>query len=180
VGMPNAGKSTMLGSLTRAEAKVGAYPFTTLSPQLGIAELPGDRRLVVADLPGLIAGAAEGAGLGHEFLRHVERTRVILHVLDVAPLDGSDPVENAQVIRGELEAFSPELARKPEMVVFNKIDLVPVEDRATLVQRLGNALRVPPDRRLVVSGATGEGLRDMLEACWSVTRREGAEAGWQA
>jgi GTP-binding protein len=180
VGMPNAGKSTMLGSVTRAEAKVGAYPFTTLSPQLGIAELPGDRRLVVADLPGLIAGAAEGAGLGHEFLRHIERTRVILHVLDVAPVDGSDPVENAEVIRGELQAFSPELARKPEMLVFNKIDLVPTEDRAALVQRLGNALRVPAERRWVVSGATGEGLREMLEACWNVARREGAEAGWQA
>ena len=180
VGLPNAGKSTMLGSLTRAEAKVGAYPFTTISPQLGIAELPGDRRLVVADLPGLIEGAAEGAGLGHEFLKHIERTRVILHVLDVAPLDGSDPVTNAEVIRGELQAFSEELAAKPELLVFNKIDLVPEADRAKLVNKIGNALRVPKDRRLSVSGATGEGLRDVLEACWKMADRAGEPAEWKS
>jgi len=180
VGLPNAGKSTMLGSLTRAEAKVGAYPFTTISPQLGIAELPGDRRLVVADLPGLIEGAAEGAGLGHEFLKHIERTRVILHVLDIAPLDGSDPVTNAEVIRGELQAFSEELAGKPELLVFNKIDLVPEADRAKLVNKIGNALRVPKDRRMAVSGATGEGLRDVLEACWKLADRAGEPAEWKS
>jgi len=180
VGLPNAGKSTMLGSLTRAEAKVGAYPFTTISPQLGIAELPGDRRLVVADLPGLIEGAAEGAGLGHEFLKHIERTRVILHVLDIAPLDGSNPVTNAEVIRGELQAFSEELAGKPELLVFNKIDLVPEADRAKLVNKIGNALRVPKDRRMAVSGATGEGLRDVLEACWKLADRAGEPAEWKS
>jgi GTP-binding protein len=180
VGLPNAGKSTMLNALTRAAAKVGAYPFTTISPQLGIAELPGDRRLVVADLPGLIEGAAEGAGLGHEFLRHIERTRMILHVVDVAPLDGSDPVANAAVIRGELEAFSAELAAKPELLVFNKVDLLPEGDREKVVNRLANALRVPKDRRLAVSGATGDGLRDMLERCWDLADRRGQPVtGWR-
>jgi GTP-binding protein len=180
VGMPNAGKSTMLGAMTRAEAKVGAYPFTTISPQLGIAELPGDRRMVIADLPGLIEGAAEGAGLGHEFLKHIERTRVILHVLDLAPLDGSDPVQNAEVIRGELQAFSTELAGKPELLVFNKIDLVPEPERAKLVTKVANALRIPKDRRIAVSGATGEGLRDMLECCWRMADRAAEPAAWKA
>lgn len=180
VGLPNAGKSTMLSALTRADAKVGAYPFTTISPQLGIAELPGDRRMVIADLPGLIEGAADGAGLGHEFLKHIERTKVILHLIDVAPLDGSDPVENAEVIRGELEAFSEELSRKPELVVFNKIDLVPEGERTKLVTKVANALRVPKDRRLAVSGATNEGLREMLEACWKLTDRAQQPSEWKS
>ncbi|NBP52314.1 MAG: GTPase ObgE, partial [Actinobacteria bacterium] len=102
VGLPNAGKSTLLRAVSRANAKVGAYPFTTLSPQLGIAELDMERRLVFADLPGLIEGAAQGAGLGHDFLKHVERTRAIVHLVDLAPLDGSDPVANWRTIRGEL------------------------------------------------------------------------------
>ncbi len=180
VGLPNAGKSTMLGALTRAAAKVGAYPFTTLSPQLGIAELPGERRIVVADLPGLIAGAAAGAGLGHEFLRHIERTKVLVHVLDVAPQDGSDPISNAQVIRGELQAFGEALAAKPELLVLNKIDLIPEEDRAALVNRLSRAIGGSAKRCLTVSGATGEGLRDMLEACWKLTSQECEPVEWKS
>ncbi|MFO0895022.1 MAG: GTPase ObgE [Phycisphaerales bacterium] len=169
VGLPNAGKSTLLGAVSRANAKVGDYPFTTLSPQLGIAELPGDRRLVVADLPGLIEGAAEGAGLGHDFLRHVERTRVIVHLVDVAPLDGGDPVRAWETIRGELEAFSPELARKPELVVFNKIDLVPQAERKERVSGLAAAMRLarPP---CVISGATREGVPAMLDAAWTLAQ----------
>jgi GTP-binding protein len=115
VGLPNAGKSTLLSAISRANAKVGAYPFTTLSPQLGIAELDPDRRLVFADLPGLIEGAAQGAGLGHDFLKHVERTRAIVHLVDLAPLDGSDPADNWSLIRKELLEFSVELAEKPEL-----------------------------------------------------------------
>ncbi|MCE9620312.1 MAG: GTPase ObgE [Planctomycetes bacterium] len=179
VGLPNAGKSTMLSALTRAEAKVGAYPFTTLSPQLGIAELPGDRRLVFADLPGLIAGAAEGAGLGHDFLRHIERTRVILHLVDVVPDDGSDPVDNVEMIRNELAVFSPELGAKPELLVLNKIDLIPEAERAKKIMKICNALRVPAARRMVVSGATGEGLRDMLEACWKLAAQD-VSVPWRA
>ncbi len=171
VGMPNAGKSTLLRAVSRANAKVGDYPFTTISPQLGIAELPGDRRLVVADLPGLIEGAAEGAGLGHDFLRHIERTRVIVHLVDAAPLDGGDPAERYHAIRRELEAFSRDLARKPEVVAINKVDLLPESDRASRVRALGAAMRLsrPP---LAISGATGQGVPALLEACWNAARME--------
>ena len=179
VGLPNAGKSTMLCALTRAEAKIGAYPFTTLSPQLGIAELPGDRRLVFADLPGLIEGASEGAGLGYEFLRHIERTRVILHLVDMVPDDGSDPIAKVEWIRNELAVFSAELGSKPELLVLNKVDLIPEAERAKKVMKMCNALRVPAARRVVVSGATGEGLRDMLEACWKLAEHDVA-APWRA
>jgi len=170
VGMPNAGKSTLLRAVSRANAKVGDYPFTTISPQLGIAELPGDRRLVVADLPGLIEGAAEGAGLGHDFLRHIERTRVIVHLVDAVPLDGGDPAERYHAIRHELEAFSKDLARKPEVVAINKIDLLPDAEREARVRALGAAMRLstPP---LAISGASGQGVPMLLEACWNAARR---------
>src|SRR5439155_8085721 len=129
VGMPNAGKSTLLRATSAARPKVADYPFTTLEPQLGIVELIGDRRMVFADIPGLIEGAQSGAGLGHAFLRHIERTKIIVHLLDLYPPDGSDPAENYRKIRGELEAFSPVLAEKRELVAPNKIDLS-VDDEA--------------------------------------------------
>src|SRR5439155_11563419 len=120
VGMPNAGKSTLLAAISSARPKVADYPFTTLEPQLGIVELSGDRRIVVADIPGLIEGAQHGAGLGHAFLRHIERTKIIVHLLDLYPLDGSHPAENYPTIRRELEAFSPALATQRELVAANK------------------------------------------------------------
>jgi GTP-binding protein len=178
VGMPNAGKSTLLRAVSRADAKVGAYPFTTISPQLGIAELPGGRRLVVADLPGLIEGAAEGAGLGHDFLRHVERTRAIVHLVDMMPADGGDPAAHYRAIRGELGAFSEALARKPEIVALNKSDLVPDEERDATARRLQAAMGLskPP---LVISGATGQGVPALLEACWEIARPDTEPAvGW--
>lgn len=173
VGMPNAGKSTMLRAVSRATPKVADYPFTTLSPNLGLAELPGDRRLVIADIPGLIEGAADGAGLGHDFLRHIERTGVLVHVLDVSPIDGSDPAQNYEIIRRELLQYGVELAEKPEVIVFNKIDLVPEEDRAKVVKKLIGKLRLPAgEDPIVCSGATGEGVKPMLEACWTLRSRE--------
>lgn len=168
VGMPNAGKSTLLRAISRANAKVGDYPFTTLSPQLGIAALPGDRRLVVADLPGLIEGASEGAGLGHDFLRHVERTRVIVHLVDAMPMDGGDPAERYLAIRHELESFSTDLARKPELVVLNKMDLVPEGEREAKRKALGAAMRLA-QAPITISGATGDGVPQMLEACWKLS-----------
>jgi GTP-binding protein len=137
---------------------------------------------VIADIPGLIEGASDGAGLGHDFLKHVERTKVILHVLDLAPLDESDPVRNHEVIRGELHAFSPALAEKPELVVFNKIDLVDPEERDAVVRRTAHAIGVEVDDVVVVSGATGEGVREMLERAWTLLKAndESPEAGWRA
>ncbi|MCH7798128.1 MAG: GTPase ObgE [Planctomycetes bacterium] len=170
VGKPNAGKSTLLSAVSRATPKVAEYPFTTRSPCLGIAELAGgrmERRLVIADIPGLIEGASAGAGLGHEFLRHIERTTVLVHLVDIAPVDGSDPAENYTAIRRELAEYSPALAEKTEIVALNKIDLVPASDRAGVIERIGRACR-DSDRAapMVISGATGEGLRELLEACW--------------
>ncbi|MCH2132343.1 MAG: Obg family GTPase CgtA [Phycisphaerales bacterium] len=167
VGLPNAGKSTLLGSMSRARPRVAAYPFTTLSANLGTVELTGHRRMVVADIPGLIEGAADGAGLGHDFLRHIERTRVLLHVLDVDPMDGSDPAENYRVIRGELESYEADLASKPEVILFNKIDLVPEDLRQEMFEQIEADLGDASGPRWIASGATGEGIPALLEGLWS-------------
>jgi len=173
IGKPNAGKSTMLRAVSKAHPKVADYPFTTLFPHLGIAELPSgsggvsERRLVIADIPGLIEGAAEGAGLGHGFLRHVERTKVLVHVIDACPVDGTDPVHQYETIRKELFDYSVTLAEKPEVVVLNKIDLIPEDERPALLRRLEGRLGLPENEPVIAaSGATGDGVRDMLEACW--------------
>ena len=135
--------------------------------------------MVVADIPGLIAGAAQGAGLGHDFLRHVERTAVLVHVLDVAPLDGSDPAVNYQAVRQELLEYSVELAEKPEVMVFNKIDLVPQEERSDAIKKLIAKLRLPRgENPIITSGATGEGVEEMLEACWAARGKKKEAAGW--
>ncbi|HEY0009986.1 MAG TPA: GTPase ObgE [Tepidisphaeraceae bacterium] len=162
VGMPNAGKSTLLRSCSAARPKVADYPFTTLEPQLGIVELIGDRRLVMADIPGLIEGAQHGAGLGHAFLKHIERTRVIIHLLDLYPVDFSDPAENYRTIRRELEAFSTDLASKPEVIAANKTDLSH-DDEA--LQKLRAEF---PDKTIFgMSGATRQGVEPVLEAIWT-------------
>ncbi|MEE2819947.1 MAG: GTPase ObgE [Planctomycetota bacterium] len=163
VGLPNAGKSTFLTAVSAAKPKTADYPFTTLHPHLGIAELDINRRLVIADIPGLIEGASDGAGLGHRFLKHIERTKVLLHLVDICPVDGSNPVENYKTIRSELERYSPELAAKKELVVLNKIDMIPEEDRLTLMQSIFEEL--PIDNALVCSGVSGEGVPTVLEAC---------------
>jgi GTP-binding protein len=177
VGKPNAGKSTLLAAITRARPKVADYPFTTLSPHLGIASLPGDRRLVVADIPGLIEGAASGAGLGHDFLRHVERTTVLVHLLDVAPPDGSDPVDSYRAIRRELGAHSPTLLEKVELIAISKIDLVPAETRAVEIGRMLDRLGDVDEPPVLISAATGEGLEELLEICWVATGKA-EPAGW--
>lgn len=180
VGLPNAGKSTLLGKTTRANAKVGAYPFTTRTPQLGIGELPGDRRILIADIPGLIEGASDGAGLGHDFLRHIERTKAIVHLVDLAPLDGSKPADNYRTIRGELHAFSPALAEKPELVVFSKLDLVPEEERAKRVKRLATEIGLGRDEQpVVISAATGEGMREFLERAYAMVKGAEAPTAWR-
>ncbi|MBC23049.1 MAG: GTPase ObgE [Phycisphaerae bacterium] len=179
VGLPNAGKSTLLSALTRANAKVGDYPFTTISPQLGVAELDDDRRLVIADLPGLIRGAAGGAGLGLSFLSHIERTKVLVHVLDSSPQDGSDLIENYRSIRSELSSYSEDLACRPEVIALNKIDLLPADQVETLLREFADQLDADGTRPTIVpvSGATGTGTRQLLEAAWTLARLKAAD-GW--
>ena len=160
VGMPNAGKSTLLSRSSAARPKIASYPFTTLEPVLGIVELSGFRRFLMADIPGLIEGASKGAGLGHDFLRHIERTKIIVHILDIMPTDGSDPVANYHAIRNELTQYSETLAQKEEVVVANKIDLDPdgslIKD---LRERLGQDL-------MPISAATGQGIKELTELLW--------------
>jgi GTP-binding protein len=160
VGLPNAGKSTILSRLSRARPKIADYPFTTLKPQLGIVALSGFRRFVLADLPGLIEGAHLGTGLGDAFLRHIERTRIVLHVVDCCPLDGSDPAAAYRAIRAELEAYSPALAEKQELVVANKCDLTGGPEAAA---RLAEGIGRPAP---AISAVSGEGLADMTERLW--------------
>ncbi len=157
VGLPNAGKSSLIARLTRAQPKVASYPFTTLQPVLGTID-GGDRQLVVADIPGLIEGASEGAGLGHDFLAHVERTRLLVHVLDLAPLDGSDPVANHAVIERELSEHDTRLAELPRVLALSKADLVPEAVAAEAATEWERRLGVPV---LVTSAATGFGVADL-------------------
>jgi len=164
VGMPNAGKSTLLSRCSAARPKIAPYPFTTLEPVLGIVEIPGYRRFLMADIPGLIEGASEGAGLGHDFLKHIERTRILVHILDIMPLDGSDPVTNYGAIRNELAQHSEVLAQKDEVIVANKIDLDPDGTQLKDLQdRLGREV-VP------ISAATGQGIRELAETLWRKVR----------
>jgi len=160
VGLPNAGKSSLLKRLTRADPKVADYPFTTLEPVLGTVEREG-RQLVLADIPGLIEGASEGAGLGHDFLAHVERTRLLVHVLDLAPLDGSDPVANHAVIEAELAAHDPRLAGLPRILALSKPDLV-AEDRAQDAARAWRGRLGEDVPVIVTSSATGRGLDELV------------------
>ena len=136
LGLPNAGKSTLIRSVSAAKPKVADYPFTTLVPNLGVVRLDSQRSFVIADIPGLIEGAAEGAGLGTQFLKHLERCRILLHIIDVLPADGSDPLENALTIISELERHSPELAGKPRWIVFNKLDLLLEDEVQEVIDRV--------------------------------------------
>ena len=159
VGLPNAGKSSLLARLTRATPKVAGYPFTTLEPVLGTIE-GEDRQLVLADIPGLIEGASAGAGLGHDFLAHVERTRLLVHVLDAAPLDGSDPVENHATVERELELHDPRLATLPRVLALSKSDLIGPEAAADAAAQW--RARVGPDVPvLVTSSVSGAGLEEL-------------------
>jgi GTP-binding protein len=162
VGLPNAGKSSLLGRLTRAHPKVADYPFTTLEPVLGTLETD-DRQLVIADIPGLIEGASAGAGLGHDFLAHIERTRLLVHVLDLAPLDGSDPEINHATVERELELHNPRLAALPRVLALSKADLVDAGMREAA--REAWAARVGVDTPVIVtSSATGLGLEELAAA----------------
>jgi GTPase len=169
VGMPNAGKSTLLSHVSSAHPKIASYPFTTLHPILGIVEISRHRRMVFADLPGLIEGAHEGAGLGDEFLRHIERTRVIVHLLDIMPIDGTKPAKNYAVIKNELAKYSTKLAEKTEIVVANKMDLTDAQDALKkLKKKLGGEV-------MAISAVSGQGLPELLDRLWRLVQEHKEE-----
>nr|AMK59008.1 putative GTPase [uncultured bacterium UPO35] len=164
LGLPNAGKSTFIRAVSSAKPKVADYPFTTLHPNLGVVRVDHGRSFVIADIPGLIEGAAEGAGLGHRFLKHLQRTGLLLHLVDIAPFDpAADPAHDAQAIVEELRRYDPALYEKPRWLLINKIDLVPEDERAARIRQLIDSYR--PERHFVISGISGEGCR---EVCFAI------------
>jgi GTP-binding protein len=167
LGLPNAGKSTLIRAISAARPKVADYPFTTLAPQLGVVRTSEAHSFVVADIPGLIEGAAEGAGLGHQFLRHLARTRLLLHVVDIAPLDpGADPLAGARAIVKELGKYDPALAAKPRWLVLNKMDLIPESERKKRVREFVKAFGQLGKGAPVFSVAaiSGDGCRELVLA----------------
>jgi GTP-binding protein len=168
LGYPSVGKSTFISRVSRARPKIADYPFTTLVPNLGVVRMSGERTFVIADIPGLIEGASEGAGLGHQFLRHVERCRVLVHILEATFTTGPDrsPLEDFAVINGELSRYAPELAGKPQIVVLNKIDAIDPKD----IPEIRTELKAHGVDMLAMSAATGEGVDEVLEAVWRKLR----------
>ena len=179
LGMPNAGKSTLITAISKARPKVADYPFTTLHPHLGVVRVGPDRSFVVADVPGLIEGASEGAGLGHQFLRHLQRTQLLWHVVDVAPFDAAvDPVAQARAIVKELKTYDAALHAKPRWLVLNKIDMVPAEEREALVRDFVRRLRWKGPV-FAISALAREGLDALVRATFehvSAHRRAAVEA----
>ena len=163
VGFPNAGKSTLIARISAARPKIADYPFTTLTPNLGVVTLSDERTFVVADVPGLIEGAHDGHGLGTRFLKHVERTYVLVHVVDVSGMSPRDPVDDLETVRRELRSFAPALAEKPQLVAANKVDALDDPDRIERLAARAAALEMPFFR---ISGVTGEGVAELLEALW--------------
>ena len=161
VGFPNVGKSTFLSRVTNAQPKIANYHFTTLTPNLGVVDLEGAKGFVIADIPGLIEGASEGVGLGHEFLRHVERTKLMIHVVDAAGTEGRDPVDDIYKNNAELKAYNEEIASRPQVIAANKIDLIYSEDEDP-IERLRSEFEPQGIKVFPISGVTGEGLSDLL------------------
>lgn len=166
LGLPNAGKSTFIRAVSAAKPKVADYPFTTLVPSLGVVRMDNEQSFVVADIPGLIEGAADGAGLGIRFLKHLERCRVLLHLIDLAPIDESNPVDNARIILGELEKYSDKLYQKPRWLVFNKVDLLDPQEAAERAKQIADDLGWEGDYYLI-SAASQQGVKDL---CWDVMK----------
>ena len=163
VGYPNAGKSTLISVISAAKPKVADYPFTTLTPHLGVVSLSDNRSFVVADVPGLIEGAHEGHGLGDQFLRHIERTKVLLHLVDVSSASGRDPVDDFEKIRRELELYNPALLKKPQLVVATKLDAVDDKKRVTALEKHAKKKKL---KFFQISAATGDGVKTLVEAMW--------------
>jgi GTP-binding protein len=166
LGMPNAGKSTLIAAISNARPKIADYPFTTLYPNLGVVRVAPEQSFVVADIPGLIEGASEGAGLGHQFLRHLQRTRLLLHLVDLAPFDeGVDPVAQAKAIVGELKKYDPALYDKPRWLVLNKLDMVPAEEREQRVKDFVKRFKWKGPV-FSISALTREGLAPLVRAVY--------------
>jgi GTP-binding protein len=175
LGMPNAGKSTLIRAISAARPRVADYPFTTVKPHLGMVRIDENRSFVVADIPGLIEGAADGAGLGHRFLRHLQRTRLLLHVIDLAPLDGeTDPVADARAIVKELRRYDQALFEKPRWLVLNKLDLIPAEDREARIAAFVKSLRWKGPV-FGVAAISGEGCRTLVHAVQDWLQKHPAE-----
>ena len=178
LGMPNAGKSTLIAAISNARPKIADYPFTTLHPNLGVVRVGPDQSFVVADIPGLIEGASEGAGLGHQFLRHLQRTELLLHLVDLAPFDDADPVAQARAIVKELKAYDPGLHAKPRWIVLNKLDMVPAEEREARVKDFVRRLRWKGPV-FAVSALARDGLDGLVRAAYqhvAAMRRVATEA----
>ena len=162
VGFPNVGKSTFLSRVTNARPKIANYHFTTLNPNLGVVDLEGTGGLVIADIPGLIEGASEGIGLGHEFLRHIERTKVIIHIVDAAGTEGRDPIQDIYAINKELEAYNPEIAARPQVIAANKIDAIYTEDGSDPVAAIRAEFEPKGIKVFPMSAVTGQGVKELL------------------
>lgn len=162
VGFPNVGKSTLLSRVTNAKPKIANYHFTTLNPNLGVVDLSEGNGFIIADIPGIIEGASEGVGLGYEFLRHIERTKVMIHLVDAASVEGRDPIEDIKAINKELEAYNPELARRPQVIAANKIDAMPEEDREIMLEMLEDEFGEDGYKIFPISAVSGEGLKELL------------------
>ena len=172
LGMPNAGKSTLIAAISNARPKIADYPFTTLHPNLGVVRVAPEKSFVVADVPGLIEGASEGAGLGHQFLRHLQRTRVLLHMVDAAPFDDSvDPVAQAKAIVIELKKFDQKLFDKPRWLVLNKLDMVPLEEREARVKDIVKRLRFKGPV-FEISALTREGCERLVQSVYEYLAKE--------
>ena len=172
LGLPNAGKSTLITAISNARPRIADYPFTTLHPNLGVVRVGPEQSFVVADLPGLIEGASEGAGLGHLFLRHLQRTRLLLHVVDLSPFDASvDPVAQAKAIVGELKKYDAELYAKPRWLVLNKLDMVPLDERAALVKDFVKRFKYKGPV-FEISALTHEGCNALVKAVYLQVQRQ--------
>lgn len=167
VGFPNVGKSTFLSRVTNARPKIANYHFTTLNPNLGVVDLAGGKGFVIADIPGIIEGASEGVGLGFEFLRHIERTKVMIHLVDAASVEGRDPIADIRAINQELEKYNPEILKRPQVIAANKIDAMTPEDRETVTDLLSEEFGKEGIEVYPISAVTGEGVKELL---WHVSR----------
>ncbi|MDO4942767.1 MAG: GTPase ObgE [Lachnospiraceae bacterium] len=167
VGFPNVGKSTFLSRVTNARPKIANYHFTTLNPNLGVVDLAEGNGFVIADIPGIIEGASEGIGLGYEFLRHIERTKVNIHIVDAASVEGRDPIADIHAIMNELNAYNPEIAKRPQVIAANKIDVMSEEDRETAIELLKEEFEPEGFEVFPISAVTGEGVKELL---WRVNQ----------